>query len=45
MQCAFKIKNIQESNDTLTDVKVRIADAFGVDEDEVEIIEYMMSPM
>ena len=49
MQCTFRIKTIEPRDmhpeDELRLAKGAIADAFGVGEDEVEIIEYMMKPM
>ena len=49
MQCTFKIKRNEQHDihpeDELLLVKETIADAFGVDVDEVEIIEYMQNPM
>ena len=49
MYCAFKIRTIEQQDmhieDELRLVKENIANAFGVDADEVEIIEYMMNPM
>ena len=49
MQCTFRINTIEHRDmhgeDELRLVKENIANAFGVDEDEVQIIEYMESPM
>ena len=49
MQCTFRIRTIEQrdmhAEDELRLVKENIANAFGVDEDEVEIIEYMQNPM